>query len=84
MDENSEFAGAVLALIFGGLLIAMIVWKRFRYPPRKGYKPDPLAEAEVYLAYGNRRRAIEIINKASRENPERQEFIRKLTELENG
>lgn len=83
MVENSELAGAVLASIFGGTLIAIIVWKHFRYPRRKGFKADPLAEAEVYVAYGQKERAIRILEKARLANPERQELTKKLAELRN-
>ncbi len=81
MVENSQLAGAVLAAIFGVLLIAMNVWKHFRYPPRKNFKPDPLAEAEVYIAYGQKEKARKILSDALASNPGRQELANKLAEL---
>ena len=81
MVENSQLAGVVLAVIFGGLLIAMIVWKHFRYPLRKNLKPDPIAEAEVYIAYGQKEKAINILAAALVANPGRQELAKKLSEL---
>ena len=83
MVENSQLAGAILATIFGGFLIAMIVWKHFRYPPRKNFKPDPMAEAEVYFAYGQKEKAIKILTDAFVANPGRQELANKLSELKS-
>jgi hypothetical protein len=45
---------------------------------------DPLAEAEVYLAYGQRQKAIDVLEAASRSHPERTDFTKKLNELRTG
>ena len=60
-------------------LITIIVWKHFRYPPRKNFKPDPMAE--VYIAYGQKEKAINILSDAIVANPGRQELAKKLSEL---
>lgn len=46
--------------------------------------PDPLAEAEVYLAYGMKKRALEILEKALVEHPPRAELAAKLQEIKGG
>ncbi|MBS1269127.1 MAG: hypothetical protein MAG794_00070 [Gammaproteobacteria bacterium] len=42
---------------------------------------DPLAEAEVYLAYGRDEQAEEVLKEAARRNPERSEIKLKLLEI---
>ena len=42
---------------------------------------DELAEAEIYLAYGRRNQAIDILEKALREHPDRKDIQAKLDEL---
>lgn len=42
---------------------------------------DPLAEAEVYLAYGRKNQAIEILEKALQLDPSRTDISAKLDEL---
>ncbi len=81
MIENSEIAGLILASIFVSLLIGLEAWKRFRYPKRKGFKPDPIDEAIVYISYGQIQRAIEILEKALLNNPERQDIAKKLDDI---
>jgi len=44
---------------------------------------DPLAEAEVLIAYGRNRRAIELLENAVRANPSRQDLQARLDELKN-
>ena len=45
---------------------------------------DPIAEAEVYLAYGRKEQAIEILEEALRANPGREDIRRKLNEIKTG
>jgi hypothetical protein len=45
---------------------------------------DPLAEAEVYLAAGQKQMAIQILEQASREEPMPDEIRRRLSELQRG
>lgn len=45
---------------------------------------NPIAEAEVYLAYGRKEQAIEILEEALRAYPAREDFRRKLTEIKAG
>ncbi len=42
---------------------------------------DPLAEAEVYLAYGRAAQALEVLKEASSRNPDREELKLKLLEV---
>jgi len=44
-------------------------------------KADPLAEAEVFLAYGRRQEAARILQEALRREPNREDLRRKLKEL---
>jgi hypothetical protein len=75
MVENSQFAGLVLTSVFGLTLLALLLWKHFKYPPGKKGKPDPVALADVYVAYGQRKRAIEILEKALITHPDRREEL---------
>src|SRR5207245_502177 len=43
---------------------------------------DPIAEAEVYLAYGRDAQAEEILNEALKKDPKRQEIYLKLLEIQ--
>lgn len=44
---------------------------------------DPLAEAEIYLIYGNRQMALDTLAKAAQEHPEREDIRNRLAELKN-
>jgi hypothetical protein len=48
------------------------------------FEIDPVREAEVYLAYGNREQALSLLRKAAQNQPERQDIIAKIAEIENG
>lgn len=43
---------------------------------------DPLAEAEIYVTYGNRQMAIDTLIKAAQDYPEREDIKVRLAELE--
>ena len=45
---------------------------------------NPVTEAEVYLAYGRKEQAIEILEEALRAKPDRQDVRRKLQEIKAG
>lgn len=51
-------------------------------PIGDGTEYDPLAEAEIYLTYGNRQMAVDTLTKALLEHPEREDIARKLDELQ--
>lgn len=61
----------------------------FRYMNRsnnaapKASGADPLAEAEVYLAYGRKQEAIDILQRAMRTHPNRAAIAAKLDEVLN-
>jgi pilus assembly protein FimV len=42
---------------------------------------DPIAEAEVYLAYGNRQQAVTLLRQAAQENPGRADIVEKIREI---
>jgi len=44
----------------------------------------PIAEAEVYLAYGHKEQAIEILEEALRANSAREDVRKKLNEIKAG
>jgi Tfp pilus assembly protein FimV len=46
------------------------------------YEIDPIAEAEVYLAYGNKQQAMNLLNKAALDHPERQDIQDKIREID--
>jgi hypothetical protein len=49
---------------------------------RSSGEPDPLAEAEVYLSFGRKEQAIEILEAAIKTHPaRRQEFENRIREL---
>lgn len=73
------------------LLLAVVAFAvfftMFRYMNRsEGASPsasdaDPLAEAEVYLAYGRKQEAIELLQRAMRTHPNRAAIAAKLNEV---
>jgi len=79
--QNSQLAGLVLAGIFIIALLGLTIWQRIKCPKRKSQKADPIAEAEVYVAYGLRKKAIKVLKKAQQENPNRFDIGEKLDEL---
>ncbi|WP_445370107.1 FimV family protein (plasmid) [Methylomonas sp. HW2-6] len=79
--QNSQLAGLLLAGTFFIAFLGLTIWQRIKYPKRKGQKSDPIAEAEVYMAYGQDKQAIELLKKAQRENPNRMDIGEKLDEL---
>ncbi len=45
-------------------------------------KPDPIAEAEVFIAYGRKAQAIELLKTAASAYPERDDIRQRLASLE--
>ncbi len=45
---------------------------------------DPIAEAEVYLSYGRKEQAIEILEEALRAKPAREDIRRKINAIKTG
>lgn len=63
-------------------LLLMLVWmRRSSKTENESAYVDPLAEAEVYLAYGRKQQAIEKLEHALQNDDTRQDIRRKLTEL---
>lgn len=75
---NSE----MLLIFLAVLAIAAVVWVISRSRGQASDKVDPLAEAEVYVAYGRKQQAIEILEGALKDHPSRRkEFESRLREL---
>ncbi|TCV80234.1 type IV pilus assembly protein FimV [Sulfurirhabdus autotrophica] len=68
--------GALVALLL------LLVWmRRSSKTEKESAYVDPLAEAEVYLAYGRKQQAIEKLEHALKNDDTRQDIRRKLAEL---
>jgi hypothetical protein len=67
----------------GVSLLLLALWLLLRVTARgtNGWDADPLAEAEVYLAYGQRKKAIEVLQRATETHPDRADIAMKLHEL---
>lgn len=44
--------------------------------------PDPISEAEVFIAYGRKAQAIKLLSEAARMYPERDDIRQRLSSLE--
>lgn len=69
---------AVLALIIIGIL-----YIQHTHSIHDNIAADPLVEAEVYLIYGEKKRAIQILSSALEDEPNRQDIASKLRELKH-
>jgi Tfp pilus assembly protein FimV len=78
MDSLSTLLAAGGA---GLLLLALWAMVKVRSKDKNSGPADPLAEAEVYLAYGQRAKAIDILQKARVTHPDRADITMKLNEL---
>ncbi|WP_460506075.1 type IV pilus assembly protein FimV [Hydrogenophaga soli] len=67
--------------IFIGVAIVYFVAKFFAHAKLIA---DPLAEAEVYLAYGRSEQAVKVLEDGFRKFPERSDIREKLDELRSG
>ena len=83
MEESTTLGWILLAALAAGLVVSSIVWGYFRSVTFRGPGTDPIIEAGFYFAYGQKKRAIEILEKARLEQPERQDLSRRLTEFRN-
>ncbi len=82
---------AIAAVLLVVLLLLLLVFRKpsgktQKAAPRaiakgKSNEADPLAEADVYLAYGREKQAMEILEQASRKYPDRQDIADRLAEL---
>ena len=78
--DNHFIEMLVAAAVAAGVLVAWWSLGRKRKTPGE---IDPLAEAEVYLAYGRLKEAVEILKDAIQAHPGRRiEIEAKLRELE--
>lgn len=70
------------ALLFAGLGLLLVITFLFLKSKTQGSSSaDPLAEAEVYITYGRKKQAIEILENAKLEYPNRTDIQAKLDEL---
>jgi hypothetical protein len=83
MLESAGFAWVMLAAITVGLVVGVVVWSFLRNVKRAGPTADPLVEAGFYYAYGQKKRAIQILELAQQSNPQRQDIARQLSEWRN-
>ena len=67
---------AVIAISLFAVVPRLNRWFAQRNGP-----PDPLNEADVYLAYGRSSQAIEILEQALRDQPDRTDIAKKLNTL---
>jgi hypothetical protein len=79
MDLLLPAIGLAVALIC--LLALFLVRRRSSAARPTGQTPDPLAEAEVYLAYGKKKEALETLEKAASSDPSRADIATKLAQL---
>ncbi len=64
------------------MLRQMPLWRRIRVPrPLATEEVDPIAEAEVYIAYGRDGQAEEILKEAMSRDPSREDVQVKLAEV---
>jgi hypothetical protein len=70
------YLSLITAVVFGGLVYLILIRKS---SPRVD---DPIAEADVYLAYGRKNQAIEILEASLKQNPEQPEVVTKLKTLQ--
>jgi len=63
------------------MLLVFLPWLLRRAQKRKPV--DPIAEANVYLAYGRKEQAAGILRDALATNPENEEVLAKLREIES-
>jgi Tfp pilus assembly protein FimV len=72
-----------IVLIIGVILVIgfVLLTRRAGSNRSNGGPVDPIAEAEVFIAYGRKKQALEILENALRENPQRDDIALKLSEL---
>lgn len=70
-------------LIVGGVLVIGIFMAASRLTRNRDSNPphDPLTEAEVFLAYGRKKQAIELLEKALQKHPSRADIAARLRDL---
>jgi hypothetical protein len=60
------------------------VYSMFRELPEADESEyDPIGEAKIYLAYGNKRMALTVLNTAATKHPERDDIRQKIIEIES-
>ena len=73
-------------LIFGTMLVVLVVVVIYYFRPKKSRAPQSpelvLGEVEIFLAYGRKRQAIELLEKGILQFPDSVEIKGKLKELE--
>jgi hypothetical protein len=84
MVDGFNWLGALVAAIGAGLVVGVIILVYFRNVRPREPNADPLIEAGFYYAYGQRKRAIQILEQARLAHPEREDLARRLAEWRNG
>lgn len=78
--QRAEFADALAQAESKGAAVPVLD-DALQDQPLNGQRPDPMAEAEVYLAYGRFEEAVALLRQAMRDEPERPDIVFKLLEL---
>jgi predicted Zn-dependent protease len=80
MDFLPSAIGVLVALAC--LVALLLIRRRISKPNSKNRNVDPLAEAEVYLAYGRKKEAIQLLRAGLANHPNRTDIAAKLSKLE--
>jgi Tfp pilus assembly protein FimV len=76
MDNQMIMWGLV-----GALICVVVIFAPRKTSGGTSGDVDPIAEAEVYVAYGREAQAIEMLEKAAAKFPQRTDIAQKLREL---
>ncbi len=82
--EEFHFYTLALYLICGVGLVILLngIWRLVTHRFASRTEIDPVAEAEAYIAIGRKSQAIEVLNQALLETPNRFYILNKLDELQ--
>jgi hypothetical protein len=73
---------ALYTLLLSGFMILLVsLWGLIRSLFGNKKEIDPIVEAEIYITLGRKAQAIEVLNQALQETPNRVCFMNKLDEL---
>jgi hypothetical protein len=91
-----ELIVAAIVVLIGVVGLVLIKKRLIKLVGKEGYKymsisssnnatpistPNALAEAEVYIAYGRKEQAIQVLEKALHEDPSRADILARLNEI---
>jgi hypothetical protein len=83
--ETVNLIAAAVVLVIGLLGVLFVSYGSLsRRRDDRSVVVDPIAEADVYLAYGRRKQAISILEEASRANPSDERIRKRLHDVAAG